>query len=162
MLNRPTPKQLAPVEELRRRIQQLQHQIGEALALPPDAAEIERRAQLLAQQCDIGEMRRNQLRQHLLSGRFSANGAREVLDMLTGPQVLALVLPGALVASLTELAGKIGGGVSTEDREQRLAQLRAEMDAAEREEERLLSDLEDAGLTVRRRQDARPEIVLGL
>lgn len=162
MLIRPTPEQLAPVEELRRRIQQLQHEVREVLALPPDAAEIERRAQLLAQQCDIGEQKRRQLREHLLSGRFSANDAYETLGLLSAQQVLSLVLPGALVASLTELAGKIGGGVSAEDREQRLATLRAEIDAAEREEERLLSDLEDAGLTVRRRQDARPEIVLGL
>jgi len=50
--------------------------------------------------------------------------------------------------------------IGAADRERRLAEIDAEIEAVERVEERLVRDAEAAGLPILRRDDARPEIVL--
>ena len=74
-----------------------------------------------------------------------------------GPLALTLLGADALRASLLRTVDAAPEGA---DREARLKQLAAELDKVEREEERVVCQLEQLGQPVLRRRDARPEIVL--
>lgn len=160
LIHRPTPEQMQPVEALRVQIAELQTQVKQVRALPPSADEISERV------ADVGshgtdEVHRNALRKNLLADKFSAVQAFQTLSAMSPAGMVALCMGDALAAGLTRLCADSGDGITSLEREQRLRDLGAELDRLEREEERLLDAMEVDGYIVRRRPDARPEIVLG-
>ncbi|MDP9919817.1 hypothetical protein J2W24_005497 [Variovorax boronicumulans] len=76
-----------------------------------------------------------------------------------GPLALTLLGADTLRASLLRTVDAAPEGAN---REARLKQLGVELDKVEREEERLICQLEQLGQPVLRRRDARPEIVLSV
>lgn len=77
------------------------------------------------------------------------------LAFLLGPEKLA----DAVMARLQESPPPGGPGISAAERGKKLAALQSDLDAAESDEEREILQLESAGHTVLRREDARPEIL---
>lgn len=78
------------------------------------------------------------------------------------PLLAAVVGGPALAAALIAHLGAVHDGLDSEGRARRLAEIDRALDAAEREEERLICESEAAGTPIRRRADVRPEIVLGV
>jgi hypothetical protein len=104
----------------------------------------------------------------------------EILKAASGRPITPFVLPDRLngIDLGAMLVGVVGAGVlrdsfmaridakmpgmSEGERDQRAADLTAQLDALERDEERLICASEAAGAPIQRRPDARPEIVLGV
>jgi len=83
-------------------------------------------------------------------------------DRVSIGSALALVLGADAVATaLQKYTEHIPEGLDKPAREARLAEIGAELDALEAEEERLIEEAEAAGEYIERRPDARPEIILG-
>jgi hypothetical protein len=78
------------------------------------------------------------------------------------PLLAAVVGGPALAAALIAHLESVHDGLDTEGRARRIAEIDRALDAAEREEERLICESESTGTPIRRRADCRPEIVLGV
>jgi outer membrane murein-binding lipoprotein Lpp len=96
---------------------------------------------------------------NLLTAPTTDTGAAGVYAKL-GPA--AVLLLGAEVVAERLLAGidEVPEGVDTDERLTRIAEIGAELDRLEAEEEALICAAEAEGIEVLRRPDARPEIVL--
>lgn len=78
------------------------------------------------------------------------------------PLMAALFGPDVLRAALMQHVGDLDSAATTADRRTRLAEVAARLDDLETAEENIICGLESQGLTVDRRGDARPEIVLAI
>lgn len=80
------------------------------------------------------------------------------------PGVLfAAVAPESLRSIMKQsIVPYVGGGITAEDRESRIAELEKQLYELEVEEEQLISKLEDDGVEIYRRHDIDPSIVLGV
>ena len=160
LIRRPTFEQMQPVEALRAKIADLQNQVRAVTALPPSAGEVAARINALASDA-INHGQMTTLRRELLATTFNPVTAAVALRDLTPATLAVGTMRQSLIDGLTALCGQIGEGIDNATRAAKLAELRAELDRLEREEERLLSGLESDAYVVRRRSNARPEILLG-
>lgn len=87
-------------------------------------------------------------------------GAYGVSDAEVVP-ILALAMGDALTEAVCAHLDAVPEGVDRATRTARTAEINAELDTLEAEEERLICEAEDRGETILRRADARPEIILG-
>lgn len=160
LIRRPTHEQMQPIDALRVQIAELKAQVRQTKALPPSADEIADRVAAIGSH-GTDEVRRKALRANLLAENFHAVTAFQTLSAMSPAGMVALCLGDAFAKGLAALCADAGAGITSADRKQRLETLAAELDSMERKEESLLAALECDGLIVRRRPDARPEIVLG-
>lgn len=159
MIRRPTEEQMQPVEALRVQIADVQNQVRAVMALPPSADELARRVEVITDKISNSwELRI--FRQELLSASFNPAAAAMALNDLP-PSGIAVISRAAMVNGLIALGGN-AEGISNEARSVRLSELNRTLDRLEREEEALLDVLEADSYVVQRRDNARPEIVLGL
>jgi hypothetical protein len=160
LIRRPTPEQLAPVEALRVQIADLQTKVREITNLPPSDDEVAARINALASDA-INHGQMTTLRRELLATKFNPVTAAVALRDLTPATLAVGTMRQSLIDGLTALCGQIGEGITSAARATRLTELQRDLDRLEREEERLLAALESDAFVVRRRSNARPEILLG-
>lgn len=160
LIRRPTAEQMQTVEALRVEIAYLQNQVHEITNLPPSAGEVAARINALATDAvNHGQM--TTLRRELLATAFNPVTAAAALRDLTPATLAVGAMRQSLIDGLTALCGQIGEGIDNATRARRLADLRTDLDRLEGEEERLLAALESDAYVVRRRSNARAEILLG-
>jgi len=100
----------------------------------------------------------------IAGGQSPVTVLREVFN---GPDALAVTLVGVLGAApvadaLLRQIGTVPKGLDAAARTARLAEIGAELDRLEIAEERLVEASEAAGAPIQRRDDCRPEVVLGV
>lgn len=160
IIRRPTAEQLAPIEALRVQIADLQNQVRAIEQLPPDASTIDARIEALASSA-IDKPSLTMLRRELLATKFNPVTAAVALRDLTPATIAVACMRESLIEGLRAMVGADTTGISDTDRAKRLKALQAELDKFERQEEELLAELEADAYVVRRRPNARAEIVLG-
>lgn len=160
LIRRPTPEQLAPVEALRVQIADLQTKLREITNLPPSAGEVAARINALASDA-INHGQMTALRRELLATTFNPVTAAAALRDLSPATIAVGTMRQSLIDGLAALCGQIGEGITSTARAARLTELQRDLDRLEHEEERLLAALESDAYVVRRRHNARAEILLG-
>jgi hypothetical protein len=90
---------------------------------------------------------------------FQSPGAAPFsLDM--GPLLISVLGKAAIKKTLSALVDELPDGLEPVAKAKRLAAIEAELLRLETEEEEIIVELEQAGETILRRADARPEIIL--
>ena len=90
---------------------------------------------------------------------FQSPGAAPFsLDM--GPLLISVLGKAAIKKTLSALVAELPDGLEPVAKAKRLAAIEAELLRLETEEEEIIVELEQAGETILRRADARPEIIL--
>ncbi|TAW18455.1 hypothetical protein [Rhizobium ruizarguesonis] len=161
------------VEELRSEIFRLREQRREV-----ENAPIGREETVTRIRAELDRLERDALKR-LMPGRFRlplrsghvVPNLDDLFNITSSPTFSAFEGVGAacVLGNRAEVEAKIvahamadmpGEGMSDSERAAQLRKIDAEIDAAERAEEALIRDAEEAGITVFRRRDARPEIFL--
>lgn len=77
-----------------------------------------------------------------------------------GPLLIALMGKAVIQKRLAILIDALPDGMAPQEKAKRLAEIERELDEIEADEEALIVEIEQAGESVLRRADARPEIIL--
>jgi hypothetical protein len=161
------------VFSLRERIATLQAERRSIIANPRCRAEVELQIHELVDHLHARgtETIANELQRSAAGGianPFQVNGTSIVVagvapvTLDVGSLLVALIGKDAVRKVLLAPLAKMPLGMAQKDRAARLAEITAELDKLEAEEERLIVDSEMFGEPIARRRDARPEIVLAM
>ncbi|HEY0877862.1 MAG TPA: hypothetical protein VGE10_05370 [Zeimonas sp.] len=162
------------MSDLRQQIAALQTERAELLALPRDRATVEAiiRQTVEHWQRDGEQHVAREIARTAAGGPHAllvsrgvvpaTHGAPAPFDLALGPLLTALLGADHVEAALLRYVESVPAGMPAAERETRLAEIAKTLDAIEAEEEKSIMLAAGEGISIARRPNARPEIVVGV